>query len=245
MKTGKVKQVANFEKLVSMATALGAGYNPAKGSNKLPELNALLVQAHQSLQALKAAETKYINATNARVAAFNGIDKLTTRMVNAIASTEATEQMIENAMMMKQRMAGVRSFKTVAERQQSSVNPGAVTAMKDPPIAKSRGGQDFDNQAMLFEKLVDLIGSEPTYMPNEPNLQVGTLTVLSQVLRERNLAVTNAASELKIARLNRNAILFKDGIYKVAKGVKRYVKSAYGARSEQFTSIGGLEFKKQ
>lgn len=245
MKTGNVKQVANFEQLVSMATALGAGYNPAKSSFKLPALTTLLTQANQSLQSMKTAETKYINATNARAAAFAGIEKLTTRMIHALATTDASEEMVENAVMIKQRISGSKTVKSGARHHRTADNSGSTTAMEDPPVPRSHGGKDFDNAAMLFGKLVDLMASEPSYKPNETDLQVATLTTLSTTLRDRNLAVTNALAALRMARVSRNAVLYKDGIYKTAKLVKRYVKSAYGARSEQFASIGGLEFKRK
>ena len=221
------------------------GYNPAKGSNKLPALNALLNQAHQSLQTVKAAETKYINATNARVETFDGIGKLTTRMINALASTEATEQMVEDAMMIKRRMTGKRSTKPSPERQPSADNTGAAKAIEDPPATKTRGGQDFENQAMLFGKLLDLIASEPTYKPNEGDLQIAALMQVSATLRDRNTAVTQAETALRMARMQRDATLYAKGIHKIAGSVKRYVKSVYGTQSEQFASIGGLTFRKQ
>jgi hypothetical protein len=245
MKTGIVKQVANFEKLVSTATALGAGYNPTKGSNKLPALKALLDEAYQSLQTVKATETKYTNATNARMEAFTGIDKLVTRMVNALACSDASDQSIEDAMMVKQKMYGSKPSATSAPRKKSSDSTGASTAIEDPPSHKSVGMRDYDNQAALFGKLVTMLESEPLYQPNEPDLQVKSLAAITTLLRERNHAVNNALAVLKVAKTNRNALLFANGIYKVAKSVKRYIKSAFGAQSEQFASIGGLEFKKK
>jgi hypothetical protein len=243
MKTGNVKQVANYEQLVSTATAYGTGYNPAKGSMKLPALNALLTQAHQSLQNVSSAENNYMKAVSARVTAFDGIEKLTTRMVNAFASTEATAELVEDAMMIRQRMRGGKPFRSSAERLKSHDNTGAVNAKEDPPALRSHGSHDFSNKAMLFGKLLGLIASEPMYKPNEPDLTIAALTAYHTSLHNSNSAVARATSTLQMARTNRDAILYKDGIYKTAKSVKRYVKSVYGAKSEQFASIGGLEFR--
>jgi hypothetical protein len=69
--TGHAKNVANFEDLISFCTGYGTAYNPSKNSIKLPALNTLFTAAKNSLTAVTTASTAFINATNARVIAFD------------------------------------------------------------------------------------------------------------------------------------------------------------------------------
>lgn len=238
MKTGNVKQVVNYEQLVSMTTALGAGYKPAKSSITLPALNALLAKAHQSLQHLNAAENQYTKAVSTRAAAFDGLKKTASRVVFALASSDVPAEIVDDASMIVSRLR----YRHTA-RSSAPDNTGALTANADPPVAGRISYQDFGNKAMLFHKLVQLVESEPGYSTNEADLTVDQLKAYSGSLNACNVAVAEALATLRMSRMNRDAILYGKGIYTTAVTVKTYVKSAFGQRSPEFSSIGGLRFR--
>jgi hypothetical protein len=58
----------------------------------LPALTTQLTGANAALQAVKVAKTTYDNGTNARELAFKPMKSLATKIVNALAATEATKQ---------------------------------------------------------------------------------------------------------------------------------------------------------
>ncbi|MDZ7646756.1 MAG: hypothetical protein U5K54_05975 [Cytophagales bacterium] len=90
MKTGKVKQVAAFGKLVGICNDLGASYNPSKAALTPTALATLLEQAQQNLEAVNVARTNFVLAINARQESYAGIYKLVSRVVRAVASAESS-----------------------------------------------------------------------------------------------------------------------------------------------------------
>ncbi|MEK9158317.1 MAG: hypothetical protein AAB638_04030, partial [Patescibacteria group bacterium] len=95
--TGHAKNVATFEDLISFCTGYGAAYNPSKVALKLPGLATQLTAATAVLQAVKVAKTTYDNATNARELAFKPLKSFATKIVSALAATEAAKQTVDDA----------------------------------------------------------------------------------------------------------------------------------------------------
>jgi len=89
--TGHAQNVANLEDLISVCTGFGTPYNPSKTSIKILGLQALLTNGKNSLQTVKTTKTPYDNATNAREIVFAPIKKISTRVVNALEATDATQ----------------------------------------------------------------------------------------------------------------------------------------------------------
>jgi hypothetical protein len=89
IETGHAKNVATFEDLISFLTGYGATYNPTKAALKLPALTTQLTAASATLQAVKVAKTANDNATNARELAFKPLKPLATKIMNALAATDA------------------------------------------------------------------------------------------------------------------------------------------------------------
>jgi hypothetical protein len=68
--TGHANNVANFENLITSATAFGTSYNPSKSTLKLTALQTLFDAAKESLNAVNIAQSAYSNAVAAREFAF-------------------------------------------------------------------------------------------------------------------------------------------------------------------------------
>ncbi len=240
--TGHAKNVANFEDLISFCTGYGAAYNPVKVLIKLPALNTLRTAAQAALVAVVAASTAFINATNARVILFDPLKKLATRIVNALEATDATDEMIEDAKSINRKIQGTRKSKTPPPPPPDPENPDAPV-----PDGTSTSQQSYDSLIENFAKLVDLVNSEPTYTPNEVELQVATLTTLVTNMRAANTAVVSATTDISNSRIARNKILYqKDtGLYDIAQEVKKYVKSVFGATSPQYKQVSKIKFTKK
>jgi hypothetical protein len=239
--TGNAKNVANFEDLISFCTGYGAAYNPSKASIKLVALGTLRTTAQGTLVAVVTASTGFINATNARVIAFDPLKPLATRIVNALSATDATPEMIEDAKSINRKIQGSRKGGSTPPPEPP---PEGTPPPDDNQISVSQ--QSYDSLIENFAKLVDLVKSEPTYTPNEVELQIVTLTALVLDLRAKNTAVINAITALSNARIARNKTLYADktGLYDIQLEVKKYVKSVFGATSPEYKQVSGIKFTK-
>ncbi len=237
--TGHSKNVANFEDLISFCTAYGASYNPSKAAIQIASLSTLNTNALNSISGFTTNKTAFSNATNARQAAFEPLKKLSTKIVNALDATDANDKLVANAKTINNKLQGKRS----GEKPAPPV-AGATEAAEDKTISVSQ--QSYDSLIENFAKLIDLVSSEPSYTPNETELQVSTLTTTLGNLKTTNTGVINAYTNYSNARITRNSILYgtTSGLVEIAGDVKKYVKSVFGATSPQFKQVSGLEFKK-
>jgi len=239
--TGHAKNVANFEDLISFCTGYGASYNPSKIAIKIEALNTLFTQAEDIIDDVKSANIGFINATNARVIAFSPIKPLATRIVNALSATDATDELIKDAKAFNRKVQGSR--KGVNTTTENPVpNPDSPTGSKQISVSQ----QSYDSLVENFTKLGMLAISEPSYTPNEVDLQLVTLTAFVDDLKAKNTAVVNATTAVSNARIARNNILYNEntGLVNIALDVKKYVKSVFGAASPQYKQVSKIKFTK-
>jgi len=234
---GHAKNVANFYDLISFAQGYGATYNPSKNSLKMPQLNSLYTQANSDLNAVTSKNTEYNNAVNERIEAFDGLRSLSTRLVNALETTDASKEKVDDAKGFNRKMQGQR-----ASKKEEPVDPN-----QPAPKTISSSQQSYDQMIQHFEGMISVLESEPSYTPNESDLKVTALQSKLQDLKDKNDNVANAYTAVSNARIERNKTLYKDdsGLVDTAGEVKKYVKSVFGATSPEFGQIKGIKFKKE
>ena len=236
MDTGHVKQVATFEKLLGFCNAHGAMFNPSKAALQPAALSALLTSAQQSLLAVKDARTAYANAVNLRNDVFLSLPKFMTRMVNALAATDASKATVDEAYLI------IRRF---YRPKRKPALPAAGDA-ESAPATRSNSQLDFDSKVDNFEALVKLVSFEPSYLPNEVDLQASSLQGRVVELRQLNTEVVSKLVTFSNARADRNKYLYdRAGIHGSAMATKRYVKGAFGFQSVAYNQIRGLRFVNQ
>jgi hypothetical protein len=232
MKTGNVKQVATFEELLGFCHAHGALYNPSKTSIKIAALEELFTAAQQSLEAVKVAITEYNNAVNVRQEAFNRLPVFSTRIVNALAATDASKATLEEA------YAHVRKF-----RWQNPPAPAAAEGKEAASKSRKSNHRDFNTQLDSFESLVKVVSAEPSYQPNEPDLTLTALTAHAEMLRSTITKVIDLRVTVSNLRATRDKILYdRHSIHDTAIAVKRYIKGVFGYRSVAYNQVKGLKF---
>jgi chromosome segregation ATPase len=232
---GHAKNVANFQDLIAFVNGYGATYNPSKNSLQLPQLEALYIQASASLDGVINKNTNYNNAVNNRVEAFSDLRPLSTRLVNALEATNASDEKIDDAKGFNRKIQGQRASKI-----EEPVDPN-----QPAPKTISSSQQSYDQLIQHFEGMISVLASEPSYTPNETELQIVTLQTKLQTFKDTNAEVSKAYAEVSNSRLERNKILYSDdkGLVDTAGEVKKYVKSVYGANSPEFGQIKGIAFK--
>lgn len=235
--TGHAKNVANFQNLIAFVQGYGATYNPSKNALKLPQLQALLADAEAKLSDVVAKNTAYNTKVNERQAAFSGLKSLSTRLVNALQTTDASDELIKDAKGYNRKMQGQR------------VSPSATTPT-DPntpaPTTISTSQQSYTQQIQHLAGLISVLESEASYTPNETDLQIATLQAKQTELATKNNEVAISYTDISNSRIARNATLYTkdDSIFEVASEVKKYIKSIFGTTSPEFAQVKGIEFKK-
>jgi hypothetical protein len=238
--TGHAKNVATFEDLISFCTGYGATYNPSKAALKLPALTTQNTGAIAALQAVKVAKTAYDNATNARELAFKPLKPLATKIVNALAATEATAQTLDDVK--------TTNFKIQGRRAKAIEKPDAkaLAAGAEPIKTASTSQQSYDKMIDHFAQFIATLTAEAKYIPNENELKVATLNTMLADLRAKNTAVISATTTVSNVRIARDKALYAEttGMVDTAQDVKQYVKSLFGAKSPQYKQVSGLQFNR-
>lgn len=235
--TGHAKNVANFQDLILFCEGHGATYNPSKESLKIPQLKALYQEALDKISATKNQKTAFDNATNDRRNAFSDLKPLSTKIINAFAVSGADTLAISDVKGINKKLQGKSSTKT--ETTELKVD-GEVA-----PKSISTSQQSYDRQIDHFANLVQVLEQNTAYSPNENDLKTNTLQTKLSHLQSKNTALINAYTQYSNAMIDRNQTLYNplSGLVQVAKEVKLYIKSVFGATSPQYKQISDLEFK--
>ena len=235
--TGHAKNVANFQSLIAFVTGYGTTYNPSKNALKLPQLIALKADADIKLADVVTKNTTFNTKVNERQAAFSSLKSLSTRLVNALQTTDASTQIIKDAKGFNRKMQG----------QRASASATTPTDPNTPaPNTISSSQQSYTQQIQHLAGLISVLESEPSFTPNETDLQIATLQAKQNDLTTKNNDVATAYANISNSRISRNTTLYstEGSIFDVASEVKKYVKSIYGASSPEFAQVKGIEFKK-
>jgi hypothetical protein len=235
--TGHAKNVANFQDLISFVTGYGATYNPNKNALKVPQLTAMYTASQASLAEVVLKNTAYNNKVNERLVAFKDLKSLSTRLINALQSTDATAEKIADAKALNKKMQGVRAKATVTQADPSTPAPATISTSQ----------QSYDQQIQHLAGIIAVLQSEASYAPNENDLKITTLTTKQADLTAKNSAVATAYTNVSNSRIARDTTIYgkNTGLVDIAAEVKKYVKSVYGATSPQFAQIKGIEFTKK
>ena len=234
--TGHAKNVANFQDLIEFVTGYGATYNPSKASLKLPKLITLKASAEGNLTDVISKNTNYNNKVNERITAFSGLKSFSTRLVNALQTTDATPETIGNAKTFNRKMQGKKASSTQTPTDPNTPAPNTISTSQ----------QSYDQLIQHLAGLTSVLEAEPSYTPNETDLQVASIQTKIADLSTKNTAVATAYTIISNSRIARNETLYTSAISLVetALEVKKYVKSVFGATSPQYAQIKSIEFSK-
>ncbi|RAR51050.1 hypothetical protein [Flavobacterium lacus] len=209
---GHAKNVANFQDLIEFVTGYGATYNPSKNSLKLSELIALKVEAEAKLADVITKNTNYNNKVNERMIAFSNVKALSTRLVNALQTTEATIETINDAKTFNRKMQGKKVSATQTPTDTNAPAPATISTSQ----------QSYDQLIQHLTGLKSVLESEPSYTPNETDLQIDTINAKITELTEKNTAVAAAYASVSNSRISRNETLYtnQNSIFETASEVK-------------------------
>lgn len=264
--SGSANNVAKFEQVIAHCTSFGPGYQPTKSTIQLSSMQQLLLDARAQLLMVAERLTTYNTMRNTRMKIFEDLPTLLSRVINALAATDAAEKTVEDARGIARKLKGIRASKK--GKATAKTESPATTALKDEttdgadtnPVSDHSNGTtngtdtltrtrssahtSRDQQIEYFSGLLLLLQSEMAYQPNEPELQVPALQYYLESMRTVHSAMMVLEAELSSARTQRDKVLYGDktGLCDVARDVKLYVKSAFGLKSPQYKMLTRLRF---
>ena len=236
---GNAKNVANFQLLIDAVTGYGTKYKPSRKELELTALENMQTTAEDAVSAVIPNKTAWSSKVNARTIAFSDLQPLATRLLGALDSAGATKETVENAKTYNGKLQGKAEKKT--------------TKPKDPadpdvpePDKNSSSQQSYDLQIEHFAGIISVLASEPSYSPNEPELQIAALETKKADLITTNKEVGTAYNTVSNSRIARDKVLYapEQGILDISEDVKKYIKSIYGATSPEYAQVKGISFKK-
>jgi hypothetical protein len=245
---GHAKNVANFEDLINRCTGFGISYNPNLNAIKIANMNTLRTNANTALANVVSTFTAYENAVNARQIIFDPLQKLATRIINALIASGVTDQIVKDAKTINRKIQGKRA-KPIKEVENIEIQ--AIPNPNDPPVEIPKNVSvsqlSFDSFVEHYSKLIDLLASVVLYNPNENELKVVGLNTLLTSMKAANTAAITATTNFINARINRNTLLYAKatGLCDVAMDCKAYVKSVYGHTSAQYKSVSTIKFTRR
>ncbi|HYG02960.1 MAG TPA: hypothetical protein VD927_10985 [Chryseosolibacter sp.] len=232
MKTTINQKVAAFDKVLGLCGTLGSRYQPTKESINPSGLQETLQRAKQTMDLVNVWWEANTSAISERAHLYAMLPVFSTRVINSLRLAGASQEVIEDAMMLKRRFyyrkpAGKRVSASDAESDQTRKGNSSVQL-------------DYLSITELFEKLVYLVTKVPAYATNESDLTIEALNQHLASLRQASDNVRATQIQLEVARSRRDETL--RAMTKEAGDVKRYVRTAFGHTSPEFKMLTKIRF---
>jgi len=232
--TGHVINVDNFYELMQFPISYGTQYAPPMAALQITQLNIKYTASQNIMQSLLDELTVYNNLVNARQQVFADRRPLATRIINILATSGASKEIVEDAKTINRKIQGQRATpKTPLEPDTSA--PRDISASQ----------MSFAQTISHWAELISLLESEPLYAPTDVALQADTLSEMHETMVSANEAVAAAHPSVAEKMNERDEIMYAPdtGLVAVAALVKQYIKGLFGARSPQFKDVNRIKFR--
>jgi hypothetical protein len=233
--TGHSVNISNYKLLIDNCSAFGAAYNPGNTRLRVVDMTAQWTLADTAHSDLTRAIQSAKGPINDRQILFAPVDKLVTRTLNYLMSTDASEQIKADAKGLAVRFRG--SDVRVKKLEDGTPDPNHV----------SNSHLGFVQRADTFKQLVDLYHDEANYDPNETELKVSTLANLAADMKAANDQIGNIIAPVNNLRIARDKALYEEqtGVVDTALACKAYVKSVFGAKGAETALVMRIKFTKK
>ena len=229
---GHAKNVANLQKLTEQVTVYTL-YNPPVDNLKIANLTALYATASTKLSEVEDKRNTNKNAITLRQSAFGNLKSTCTKIINHLEILGLPQGTIDQAKSLNRVIQG---------GQKKAVTPPEQGKEETKTVSTSR--QSYTQMAENFGILLQLLGTIPTYNPNEDDLKLANLKTYKNSLVSSTQSVDQTEAELNNKLIERDQLLYADGtgLYSIAQNVKKYVKSLYGATSTEYSNVSAIKF---
>lgn len=237
--TGLAKVLGNFNDLISFCIGWGDKYVPSQKMLEIANLQSLHQQVTAVNKQVKTAKSTFDKAVNLRQIAFEPVQKLSTRVLNSLASSGADKKAVADATTINRKIQGTKAPKATPPPAEGEDAP------EQSPKTISAAQLSFDSLQDNFDKLVELVKQEEKYQPNEAELKITALETFLANITAINKAVVDALVPLSNKRIERDSLMYDepDGLVPVALQVKKYAKSVFTVSSPQYKQVSKLQFR--
>lgn len=232
---GHAVNVAHFQELITGCESIGATYDPANSRLSTTDMTTQLTAAQDALLAVQHAKSELIIEINERQEAFEGLKKLSTRVINALIALTPDPRVIADARAILNKIQGNRA------REQA----GQDLPEEETHHLVSTSQQSYANQVQHFSALIELLRVVPEYSPNEGDLRLPALESYLQQMQNANARIQPKYFAYQAALDHRDQLLYDpvSGLIETSKKVKSYVKSIFGTESPVFKTLNEISFK--
>lgn len=229
---GHAKNVANLQKITQQVSTYSL-YNPPVDNISVASLQALYTAATAKLTEVGDKRNANKNAIVARQSVFENLKSTCTSIMNLLDILGLPQGTLYQARSLNRAIQGSSKKSTTPPEDG-----------KEAPKTASTSRQSFTQKAENFGILLQLLGTLPNYTPNEEDLKLNNLTTYHASLLSATLAVDQTESELNTKMIERDKILYdpETGLYTLVLNVKKYVKSVYGATSQEYKNLSTIKF---
>lgn len=233
--SGDMKLLGNFNKLIELVS-IDANYNPANAKLKVAALTAQNTAAVAATTDVRAKDAPYKVAVNDRQSEFEELRPVVPRIGNMLQASGADQRTRDDAKTLTRKIVG--------EKKAAKAKDGPDAPTDGATKTHSASQQSYENITGNFEALIALLETVDSYAPNEPDLTIAGLKARATGLKAKSEAVNSTFAPLSAARGLRDQLLYtnEDSVVNIALLVKAYVRAAFGANSQLFKQIKGLQF---
>lgn len=247
--TGLALTLANFRKLIDFCTGLRDAYKPSRADMLIPILLATHEDATNSIESdRKAFATLTVDGKD-RLLVFDGLDKLITRIINALDASGVPAEIVKSARTYQRKIQGKRATPIDEEEVPEETDPKTTVPAEPgpkPKTTRSSSQRLYENRAEFFARLIALLQTQPAYKPNEDDLAIPGLIKKHQAMVAANEKAGGSDAGRAITRLIRKEKFNHPvtGLVALGDDTKKYIKSVFGARSPQYKEVSVLRFRK-
>ncbi|MFA6059917.1 MAG: hypothetical protein WC756_17050 [Taibaiella sp.] len=233
----QAKNISNFTLVIDIVHSFGPTYQPSNEALFFAPLNSQNNEILALDKEFKEKHTAFSVAIDHQQLAYEGLGKLTTRVINAFKASGASAKSQETLQTITRKIKGERSEK---------LKPLTEGSLKeDNSISVSQ--LSYASRASNFAAMISFLRAEPKYNPNEADLSIAGLEEKHETLSSTYKAVSQVQAPLTTVRIRRNEALYhpETGLVNTARLIKAYAKSVFGAQSPQYKQLTAIQFKDQ
>lgn len=239
MDTGHAKNVANFETVIIILTALGSDYNPKQTLILLTALQATLALAKTVLAEVDQAEADYAVKVDEFQAEIADLSKY---VVNIKRTAEVE---INDEAFTRDLQTLVNNFFPEGRRTGLADDPN--TPEDESRTSVSTSQRSYDNQIAYLADILALIKTKADlYKPNDAEYTIEAIEAKLAALTAKNNASKTALAALGNNQDARDEILYNPatGVLNLVKLIKKQLSIKPGKNSAAYKQINALKFKK-
>jgi hypothetical protein len=226
--------IFNFKSIINFCLEFGSDYNPANEDLTIVNMMARWTQVGTMQTNYTKAVTEKRLAINSRQEIYKELKSRVRRAYNSLASTKEMESTKKDA---KGLMKTITGDNVRRKRDKDGKIVKGTVSNSHLGVADVLGN---------FDRFINVLGLATFYDPQEDKLKVVKLRALYYLVDAANSHVDElSAIAINLMETRDKGLYAKEtGLVDVSLACKRYVRSLYGARSEEAKTVSGIKLKR-